>query len=395
MAEIKPEGSGHKTIKLTPGGTTPENEGVGTSTVKVGRAAQKPQTPAEDLEKTQAIPLKKLKPLAAKPVDSPFGKKLKLGGTTATKGIPLSGISSVPKTAVDDGDLTATVRLNRPAPKTMSTQSTPISTKSVPLTVGARSSVASPLGAQPPVADAAPSLKSAAASPKVGTATTGIKVGTATTSIHLGAKPAQKIGHGAGTSTSTTGIKIGTATTSIHLGAKPTPGAATIKLVPPQPAEEDAAESAQTVKIGGVAMPGASTVKLKSPVVPAAPAEAPEVDKVDELVPAPAAEEAAVEEEPASVLPADEEPVAEESAPLEDSSEDIAEDASGKSEFKLPDYNVAGTPAPKAHWLFTVTSFVALICLIVWVLLAAVQFLNHWQGMDIQLPGLTFLSAGK
>ena len=373
MAEIKPEGSGHKTIKLTPVGTTPENEGVGTSTVKVSRAAQKPQAPAEDLEKTQAIPLKKLKPLAAKPVDSPFGKKLKLGGTTqalspkkeetATKGIPLSGISSVPKAAVDDGDLTATVRLNRPAPKTMSTQSTPISTKSVPLTVGARSSVASPLGAQPPVADAAPSLKSAAASPKVGTATTG--------------------------------IKVGTATTSIHLGAKPTPGAATIKLVPPQPAEEDAVESAQTVKIGGVAMPGASTVKLKSPVVPAAPAEAPEVDKVDELVPAPAAEESAVEEEPASVLPADEEPVAEESAPLEDSSEDIAEDASGKSEFKLPDYNVAGTPAPKAHWLFTVTSFVALICLIVWVLLAAVQFLNHWQGMDIQLPGLTFLSAGK
>lgn len=396
MAEIKPEGSGHKTIKLTPVGTTPENEGVGTSTVKVSRAAQKPQAPAEDLEKTQAIPLKKLKPLAAKPVDSPFGKKLKLGGTTqalspkkeetVTKGIPLSGISSVPKTAVDDGDLTATVRLNRPAPKTMSTQSTPISTKSVPLSVGARSSVASPLGAQPPVADAAPSLKSAAASPKVGTATT---------SIHLGAKPAQKIGHGAGASTSTTGIKIGTATTSIHLGAKPTPGAATIKLVPPQPAEEDAAESAQTVKIGGVAMPGASTVKLKSPVVPAAPAEAPEVDKVDELVPAPAAEESAVEEEPASVLPADEEPVAEESAPLEDSSEDIAEDASGKSEFKLPDYDVAGTPAPKAHWLFTVTSFVALICLIVWVLLAAVQFLNHWQGMDIQLPGLTFLSAGK
>lgn len=405
MAEIKPEGSGHKTIKLTPVGTTPENEGVGTSTVKVGRAVQKPQAPAEDLEKTQAIPLKKLKPLAAKPVDSPFGKKLKLGGTTqalspkkeetATKGIPLSGISSVPKTAVDDGDLTATVRLNRPAPKTMSTQSTPISTKSVPLTVGARSAVASPLGAQPPVADAAPSLKSAAASPKVGTATTGIKVGTATTSIHLGAKPAQKIGHGAGASTSTTGIKIGTATTSIHLGAKPTPGAATIKLVPPQPAEEDAAESAQTVKIGGVAMPGASTVKLKSPVVPAAPAEAPEVDKVDELVPAPVAEESAVEEEPAAVLPADEEPIAEESAPLEDSSEEIAEDANGKSEFKLPDYNVAGTPAPKAHWLFTVTSFVALICLIVWVLLAAVQFLNHWQGMDIQLPGLTFLSAGK
>ena len=68
MAEIKPEGSGHKTIKLTPVGTTPENEGVGTSTVKVGRAAQKPQAPAEDLEKTQAIPLKKLKPLAAKPV---------------------------------------------------------------------------------------------------------------------------------------------------------------------------------------------------------------------------------------------------------------------------------------------------------------------------------------
>ena len=82
MAEIKPEGSGHKTIKLTPVGTTPENEGVGTSTVKVSRAAQKPQAPAEDLEKTQAIPLKKLKPLAAKPVDSPFGKKLKLGGTT-------------------------------------------------------------------------------------------------------------------------------------------------------------------------------------------------------------------------------------------------------------------------------------------------------------------------
>lgn len=403
MAEIKPDGTGHKTIKLTPVGTgTPENEGVGTSTVKVSRAALKPQAPAEDLEKTQAIPLKKLKPLAAKPVDSPFGKKLTLGGTTqvlspkkeetSTKGIPLSGISSVPKAAVDDGDLTATVRLNRPAPKTMSTQSTPISTKSVPLTVGARSSVASPLGAQPPVADAAPSLKGAAA-PKVGTATTGIKIGTATTSIHLGAKPAQKIGHGAGVSTSTTGIKIGTATTSIRLGTKPTAGAATVKLVPPQPAEEDALESAQTVKIGGVAMPGAGTVKLKSPVVPAAPAEAPEVDKVDELVPAPAVEEPAVEEEPAAVLSTDEEPVAEESA--EESSEEIAEDADEKSDFKLPDYDVAGTPAPKAHWLFTVTSCVALICLIVWVLLAAVQFLNHWQGMDIQLPGLTFLSAGK
>ncbi|HBJ95906.1 MAG TPA: hypothetical protein DDZ11_05505 [Lentisphaeria bacterium] len=373
MAEIKPDGTGHKTIKLTPVGTgTPENEGVGTSTVRVSRAALKPQAPAEDLEKTQAIPLKKLKPLAAKPVDSPFGKKLTPGGTTqvlspkkvetSTKGIPLSGISSVPKAAVDDSDLTATVRLNRPAPKVMSTHSTPISTKSVPLSVGARSAVASPLGAQPPVADAAPSLKGAAA-PKVGT--------------------------------STTGIKIGTATTSIRLGTKPTAGAATVKLVPPQPMEEDVAESAQTVKISGVAIPGASTVKLKSPVVPAAPAEAPEVDKVDELVPAPAVEEPAVEEEPAAVLSTDEEPIAEESAPEEESAGENAEDADEKSDFKLPDYDVAGTPAPKAHWLFTVTSCVALICLIVWVLLAAVQFLNHWQGMDIQLPGLTFLSAGK
>ena len=86
MAEIKPEGSGHKTIKLTPVGTTPENEGVGTSTVKVGRAAQKPQAPAEDLEKTQAIPLKKLKPLAAKPVDSPFGKKRNNPGAFSEKG---------------------------------------------------------------------------------------------------------------------------------------------------------------------------------------------------------------------------------------------------------------------------------------------------------------------
>ena len=67
MAEIKPDGTGHKTIKLTPVGTgTPENEGVGTSTVRVSRAALKPQAPAEDLEKTQAIPQNRSIPRSAK-----------------------------------------------------------------------------------------------------------------------------------------------------------------------------------------------------------------------------------------------------------------------------------------------------------------------------------------
>ena len=107
--------AGHRTIKLTPMNVqTPKEESVGTSTVKVGKMTPpKPQNPispaafAGDLEKTQAIPIKKLKPVpSAQPVSSPFLKKAGPGTTqtlspkapdTSTKGIPLSGVASVPK----------------------------------------------------------------------------------------------------------------------------------------------------------------------------------------------------------------------------------------------------------------------------------------------------------
>lgn len=127
--------AGHRTIKLTPMNVqTPKEESVSTSTVKVGKMAPpKPQNPipstafAGDLEKTQAIPIKKLKPVpSAQPVSSPFLKKAGPGTTqtlspkapdTSTKGIPLSGVASVPKPESEDLDQTSTVRLNRPAPK--------------------------------------------------------------------------------------------------------------------------------------------------------------------------------------------------------------------------------------------------------------------------------------
>lgn len=410
MAENKPgenetqAGAGHRTIKLTPMTVhAAPAEDMDTSTVKVSRASltpKAPAAPAADLDKTQAIPLKKLKPVAsAKPVSSPFLNKLTPGNTTqtippkqtdtSTKGIPLSGVASVPKPETEDIDQTSTVRLNRPAPKPMSTHSAPISTKSTPIQQAGRRP--SPLGATPPAADAAPAVKLGipqsapipAAAPKVATSTTGIK---------LNSIPAKKINLGAPVATATTGIKIGTATTGIKLGPKPViPGAATVKLEaqPLEPASaEEPATSTQAIKIDGVPTPGASTVKLNAPDVAAVPVEAPAVDKVEASEPAAeesgdvaaAAEESAPVEEAAIV--------AEESAPAE-----AAADGKKKKKEKAP--KAPAVPGANPHWLFTVSSCFAMICLLLWALLIAVQFLNQWQGMDIQLPGLQFLSLGK
>lgn len=409
MAENKPgenetqAGAGHRTIKLTPmTAHAAPAEDMDTSTVKVSRASltpKAPAVPAADLDKTQAIPLKKLKPVAsAKPVSSPFLNKLTPGNTTqtispkqtdtSTKGIPLSGVASVPKPETEDIDQTSTVRLNRPAPKPMSTHSAPISTKSTPIQQAGRRPLMSPLGATPPAADAAPAVKLGipqsapipAAAPKVATSTTGIK---------LNSIPAKKINLGAPVATATTGIKIGTATTGIKLGPKPVvPGAATVKLEaqPLEPASaEEPATSTQAIKIDGVPTPGASTVKLNAPDVAAVPVEAPAVDKVEALEPAAeesgdvaaAAEESAPVEEAAIV--------AEESAPAE-----AAADGKKKKKEKAP--KAPAVPGANPHWLFTVSSCFAMICLLLWALLIAVQFLNQWQGMDIQLPGLQFLS---
>lgn len=395
-------GAGHRTIKLTPMNVQPAPaEDMDTSTVKVSRASlapKAPAAPAADLDKTQAIPLKKLKPVAAaEPVSSPFLKKLTPGNITqtippkpadtSTKGIPLSGVASVPKPETEDIDQTSTVRLNRPSPKAMSTHSAPISTKSTPIQQAGRKPLASPLGATPPAADAAPAVKlgipqsapSPAAAPRVATSTTGIK---------LNSIPSKKINLGAPVATATTGIKIGTATTGIKLGPKPViPGAATVKLGTPPlgtaPAEE-VATSTQAIKIDGVPTPGASTVKLNIPDVAAAPVEAPAVDKVD-------APESVVEETAA----AEESVVAEESAPAAEETAPAEEAADGKKKKKEKAPKAPAIPGANPHWLFTVSSCVAMICLILWALLVAIQFLNQWQGMDIQLPGLQFLSLGK
>lgn len=421
MAENKPgenetqAGAGHRTIKLTPMTVhAAPAEDMDTSTVKVSRASLTPKTPAApaaDLDKTQAIPLKKLKPVAsAEPVSSPFLKKLTPGNTTqtippkqtdtSTKGIPLSGVASVPKPETEDIDQTSTVRLNRPAPKPMSTHSAPISTKSTPIQQAGRRPLMSPLGATPPAADAAPAVKlgipqsapAPAAAPKVATSTTGIK---------LNSIPAKKINLGAPVATATTGIKIGTATTGIKLGPKPVvPGAATVKLgaQPLEPVSaEEPATSTQAIKIDGVPTPGASTVKLNAPDVAAVPVEAPAVDKVEE--PEPAAEEAAPVEEAAVV--AEESVPAEEVAPVEEAAvaaeesapAEAAADGKKKKKEKVP--KAPAAPGANPHWLFTVSSCFAMICLLLWALLIAVQFLNQWQGMDIQLPGLQFLSLGK
>lgn len=427
--------AGHRTIKLTPMNvqTPSAEEGGDTSTVKVSRASLKPKIPVPpaaasgDLEKTQAIPLKSVKPVAsAEPVSSPFMKKLVPGNTTqaitpkppdtATKGIPLSGVASVPKPETEDIDQTSTVRLNRPAPKPMSTHSAPISTKSTPIPQSAKKPLVAPLGAKPPEADAAPTVKigipQPAPIPVPPTATGGIRVGTSTTGIKLNSIPAKKINLGApvGTSTTgikigtaTTGIKVGTATTGIKLGAKPViPGAATVKLAPPstEPPAEEVATSTQAIKIDGVPTPGASTVKLKAPVVPAASVVPPSLDKVEEVpVEEPAGEPVA--EEPAAEEPAAEETAAEEAVALEEPAaeevavEEVAADGKKKKKAKAPKVKKPSVPGANPHWLFTVSSCVAMICLILWAILLTVQFLNQWQGMDIQLPGLQFLSLGK
>lgn len=414
--------AGHRTIKLTPMNMpSGAEESVGTSTVKVSKIPVKPQNPippvafAGDLEKTQAIPIKKMKPVAsAQPVSSPFLKKAGPGTTqtltpkttdTATKGIPLSGVASVPKPEPEDIDQTSTVRLNRPSPKPMATHSTPISTKSTPIPQN-RKTFASPLGATPPEADAAPTVK-IGVPPSVqapSTATGGIRVGTSTTGIKLNSIPAKKINLSAPVGTATTGIKVGTATTGIKLGPKPViPGAATIKLAPPS-AADNPETSTQAIKVDGVPTPGASTVKLKAPVTPAASAEPSSVDKVEET-PAPAAEEPVVEENVSAEAPAAEEPAAESaaepageaaasetSAPEENAAEENAKP--GKKAKKVRVKKVS-LPGENPHWAFTVSSCVAMICLLIWAILIAVQFLNQWQGMEIQLPGLQFLSLGR
>ncbi len=394
--------AGHRTIKLTPMNVqTPKEENVGTSTVKVGKMAPpKPQNPipsaafAGDLEKTQAIPIKKLKPVpSAQPVSSPFLKKAGPGTTqtlspkapdTSTKGIPLSGVASVPKPESEDLDQTSTVRLNRPAPKPMATHSTPISTKSTPIPQAGRKAFASPLGATPPEADAAPTVK--IPQPAAGTTT-------ATGGIKLNSIPSKKINLGAPVGTSTTGIKVGTATTGIKLGPKPVfAGAATIKLTPTA-AEGDANTSTQAIKVDGVPTPGASTVKLKAPVVPAASAEPSSVDKVEEE---PVPVEVPAVEEKAPEAPVAEEKAAEEAAPAEPTSPEAeAEHEAEEKTSETPARKKLAVSGENPHWAFTVSSCVAMVCLLLWTVLIVIQFLNQWQGMEIQIPGLQFLSLGR
>ena len=47
------------------------------------------------------------------------------------------------------------------------------------------------------------------------------------------------------------------------------------------------------------------------------------------------------------------------------------------------------------HILFSISSIFALIAVILLTAVVVIQYLNHWEGMQIQVPGLEFLTLGK
>lgn len=416
MAENIPNGNqspmndapqGHRTIKLTPLNVKPASEegaapdqSENTSTIKINsKVSLKPKavppvasmpsaapSPAGMDTKTQAVPLKGFKKAGAPiSLNSTSNAKVPAPGSTTTvlspkptdtetKGIPLSGLASVPQHESAEDVQTSTVRLNRPSPKPMSTHSTPIATQSGPIP-------ATPTRKMPIPTVTAP-MKTAAPAPgsptiRLGGTPAAAPVATSTTGIKLTGMPTK-------VSTSTTGIKLGgtpsvgkvsTATTNIKLGGTPAPAATTVKLdaAAPAPAPAEKVSTSTTgVKLGGVPAPAASTVKLGAPAVPASPVAPSLSIKKNTPEPAPAPSSA-----PASETPAE--------APAE------ADDGKKNVALKKKKVDAGGEP----HILFSISSIVALIAVILLTAVVVIQYLNHWEGMQIQVPGLEFLTLGK
>lgn len=433
MAENIPDGNqapaegapqGHRTIKLTPLNVKPAPEEgaapdqpVNTSTIKIKtkvslkpKAVPPPASMAPAVNpapmgmdtKTQAVPLAGLKkagaPVSLKSDAAPtvviptVGKMPAPGSTTTvlspksgeteTKGIPLSGLASVPQHESADDMQTSTVKLNRPSPKPMSTHSAPIATQSGPIPATPTKKMPIPT-VTAPIKTAAPAPVPGAPTIRLGGTPAAAPVATSTTGIKLTGMPTK-------VSTSTTGIKLGgmptagkvsTATTNIKLGT-PSPASSTVRLdgpvtapapaAPPAPAPEEKVSTSTTgIKLGGVPTPAASTVKLGAPAVPGAPV-APSLsikkNKPEEPAPAPAGGEAPAEA-PAEV-------------------EDVKKNAKQKKKK-------AAAPGGEPHILFSVSSIFALIAVILLAAIIAIQYANHWEGMQIQVPGLEFLTLGK
>ena len=99
-------------------------------------------------------------------------------------------------------------------------------------------------------------------------------------------------------------------------------------------------------------------------------------------------------EEKAPEAPVAEEKAAEEAASAEQSVAEAEEEKA--TEEKQPSVRKkVSVPGENPHWAFTVSSCVAMVCLLLWTVLIVIQFLNQWQGMEIQIPGLQFLSLGR
>ena len=471
---------GHRTIKLTPLSVKNTQNGTVTPGGMTVKMTPKPEAAASAAgTHTQAIPLKKPGPVPApvslKPANAT--QSLQPKADTSTKGIPLSGLQSVPQHKSED-DLVSTVKLNRPAPRPLSTQSAPINTHSGAVPAMTRK-IPVPTTTAPVQAPQAVSPAAAAAIAQEKTTHSGpIPVATATTSIKISGTPSKKIELGGSVSTATTGIKVGlkpaaatiklgrttvtpqsaaapvstataainagpvpaankvtlkpagvsptpaeegemptktvaisrkkinpaqpgasspppviakaadaapinTSTTGLRLGGAPSPSGKTIKLdaAPPPAAPSAPAAGVNTsttgIKIGGMPSPAATTIKLGgNTAVPGAPA-APSL-KIKKSEPPP--QEEKKEEAPAS-------------APEAQKKED-APAADGKKKKEKKPKTPADTSA-EPHILFSVSSFVALIAVLLLTAIVVIQYLNHWEGMQIQVPGLNFLTLGK
>ena len=115
-------------------------------------------------------------------------------------------------------------------------------------------------------------------------------------------------------------------------------------------------------------------MKLGTPAVPAAPV-APSLSikkNAPETPSAPA-------QTPAEATPAE--------APAE------KDDAKKKAPLKKK--KGAASSEGEPHILFSISSIFALIAVILLTAVVVIQYLNHWEGMQIQVPGLEFLTLGK
>ena len=347
----------------------------------------------------------------------PSAATIKLNSTPApaAEAAPAPETAPAPAPAAEaDEEQTRTVVINRKkvTPAEPAPAATPLVAKAAP---------AGPLGTNTPNLNnitaggktirlgTAPAPAAAPAGNNAQTQTASVKINgipsPASSSIKLGASPTSTV---QGTSS---GIKLGTVsnTQSLKLGG-PNSGAPGASKLSIKLGGTNGGASTQSLKLAPNGAPGASNPSIKLgrtggastqslKLAPAGastqslqPSESPDAANPSGTAENPNNQASQTPEIPGgltlkkpeeSPAPVDVQEIAEEMSEPDDI-EEQAKKAEELAKAKM-----------EPNILFSITSIAALLAVIVLAAVVATQYLNHWEDMNIQLPGLTYLTLNK